>query len=383
MPAAKRSSYGVTAAAAPAAKKVKKNPLQGKCAVIEAAIQRAESAVPSCLTSVAASALIAALPFSLCQAKDERHQFQDQAVSMVSKILELYKATLQAKLEKCRSDMVKAEGRRDEALAAAQQRQADSDDANKKALQLKSTLADVTRSFLAAKAALAEAERLAEEDGNELKTATARKAEVDKLQQEMENLHEADNRERRLKDFSSRLEKYVSVDSSLLAAVPSVFSKEPAARGQLDIMFVEQLVEQFQKAIGKLEDTISNGTAAEAEHQNAAKAAVVTLDEGRKKQIETALAYKQAADEAKKADEAAQEAKTETMQAKKTLKEATDAETEAQVDIDVYCQNVLGTFTELRDRVAVNEEPLAETASPKEAEGLLLSAAEPAMVQAC
>jgi len=91
----------------------------------------------------------------------------------------------------------------------------------------------------------------------------------------------------------------------------------------------------------------------------------------------------QAADEARKADEAVQKAKTEITHAKRTLKEATEAETEAQVDLDVYCQEVLGTFAELQDRVAVNEDALAETTSPNEAEGLLASAPEPVVVQVC
>jgi chromosome segregation ATPase len=383
MPAAKRNSNGATTAAAPPAKKGKKDPLQAKCAVIEAAIQRAEAAGLSCLTSTSASTLIAALPFSLGQAKDERHKFQDEAVGMINQILELYKATLETKLEECRSDIVKAEGRRDDALASAQQRQVDSDDASKKAQQLKSTLAEIARSFQAAKAGVAEAKHLAEEGGQELKMAAFRKGEVEKLQQEMENLHEAENGGRRLKDFSSRVEKYVSADSSMLTAIPCVFSKEPAARGQFDIMVAGQLVEQVQKTISNLEDMISNGAAAEAERENSVKAALATLDQDRKKQIEAANTYMQAADEARKADEAGQKAKTEITHAKRTLKEATEAETEAQVDLDVYCQEVLGTFAELQDRVAVNEDALAETTSPNEAEGLLASAPEPAVVQVC
>jgi hypothetical protein len=290
---------------------------------------------------------------------------------MVGQILELYRDTLQAKVEEGQSDIVKAEGRRDEALALAQQMQVNSDDAHKKALQLKNTLAEVARSFQAAKALMAEAERIALEGQKELKMAGIRKEEVEKLQHEMNTVHEeGESSGRRLKDFASRVQKYVAEDTSLLTAIPCALSKEPSSRGEFDTMVAEQLAQELKKAIANLEGMINNGDAAVAERENAVKSSSEALQEDRRKQIEAARAYMEAVDEERAAAEALQKAKSQITQARKTLKVATEAETEARVDLEVYCQDVLENFAELRDRVTVNEKALVEAASPPAVYGI-------------
>jgi len=90
MPAAKRNNLASTASPTKKPKKNSGNSLAAKCGVIEAAIQRAEAAGLASLTSDAAATLTAAVPFSLGQAKECRHPFQNEAIEQTGHILDLY-----------------------------------------------------------------------------------------------------------------------------------------------------------------------------------------------------------------------------------------------------------------------------------------------------
>jgi hypothetical protein len=356
MPAAKRIN---PAPAASPAKKPKKNSLAAKCGVIEEAIHQAQAAGLASLTATAAASLSASLPFSLGQPKEERHKFQEETVDMVGQVLDLHKASLEEQLKTCRSEIEQAERRRDELQVATQQRQSELDEARDEANKLKGGLADNARTFQAAKAAVNEAERLAEKAGEELNNAAFRKAEVDKLRQDMDHLHQ-DQGGRRLKDFATRVERYVDADTSMLTAIPCVFSKEPSARGQFDLMVVEQLTEKVNKAMVGIDEVIKGGAAAEAEHAASVEAAEAALLQARKKQIEAARAYTEASGAAKLSEEAAQKVRGDVKQLSSMYRKATQRETDAQFDIDLFCQKVLETFAELRDRAAVAEDALTE-----------------------
>jgi len=215
---------------------------------------------------------------------------------------------------------------------------------------------------MGAKAAVNDAERLAAEGEKELRAAAGKKEEVEKLRQDMELLHE-DQGNRRIKDFATKVERFVEVDSSMMTAIPCVFAKEPSVRGQFDLMVVQQLTDKVNKAIAKFEDVIASGATAEAERTAAVEAAKAVLLEARQAQMQAARTFTAAFDAAKAADEAVQKMKHEVTQAKKALKEATETANEAEVDLDLFCQEVLQTFAELRDRAAVTEEALAEAAA--------------------
>jgi len=292
---------------------------------------------------------------------ESRHKFQDEAVEMTGQILELYKASLEERISACRSNIAQAEHRCHELQAAAQQSQSDADAARNSADKSKRTLADDARAFQAAKTAMNDAERLAAEGEKELKAAASKKADVEKLLQNMDSLHE-DQGQRRIKDFAGRVERLVEVDSSMMTAIPCVFSKEPSTRGQFDLMLIQQLTEKVHKAIAKFDDVITSGATAEAERAAVVETAKAVLLEARQKQIEAARASTSAFDAAKAADEVVQKMKSEIVQAKKVLKETTETATEAEVDLDLFCQEVLQIFGELRDRTTVTEEGLTEAA---------------------
>jgi len=352
MPAAKRSNPASSV-----------SPTKKKCCVIEEALTKAEVAGLASLTSTAAAALVASVPFSLGLAKEERHKFQEEAVHMTGQVFEDYKASLEEGLETCRSAVTEAERRRDELRATAQQKQSDFDGAQGVANKFKIALADNARTFQAAKAAVQEAERLAEEGSKELKAAADQKREVEKLQQDMEHLHEGAGRQH--KDFVTRLERHVEVDSSMMTAIPCVLAKEPGARGQFDLMVVQQLTEKIHKSIAKFQDTIDGGAGAEAARVASVDAAKAALQQAQKNQIEAARQYTETANEGKKVQEEVQKTSREITQAKRALKDASQKQEGAQFDLDLFCQEVIQTFTELRDRTAVvAEDVMIDAAAP-------------------
>merc|ERR1719409_133661 len=128
-------------------------------------------------------------------------------------------------------------------------------------------------------------------------------------------------------------------------------------------MVVEQLTEKVQKAVAKFQATIEGGVAAEAERAAAVEAAKATLLLAQRAQIEAARKFTDASNAAKQAEESVQKTKGEITQAKKVLKEASEKEGEAQFDLDLFAQEVIQTYAELRDRSAVTEETMADTAA--------------------
>jgi chromosome segregation ATPase len=350
------------------------SPTKKKCCVIEEALKKAEGAGLASLTSTVAEALAASVPFSLGLAKEERHKFQEEAVHMTGQVLEDYKASLEAGLETCRSAVAEAERRRDEFQATAQQKQSDLNGAQGVANTLKIALAETARTFQVAKAAVKEAEGLAEDGSKELKAAAEQKREVEKLQQDMENLHEKGGGlgDRQHKDFVTRCERYLEVDSSMMTAIPCVLAKQPGARGQFDLMVVQQLTEKVHQAIAKFQATIDGGVGAEAARAASVNAAKSVLQEAQQKQIEAARQFTEAATEGKKVEEMIQKTRGEITQARRALKDAFQKKEGAQFDLDLFCQEIIQTFTELRDRSAVLPEdvmddaaaPLAATPTP-------------------
>jgi hypothetical protein len=353
MPAAKRSNPAPSV-----------SPTKKKCCVIEEALKRAEVAGLASFTSTAAATLAASVPFSLGLAKEERHKFQEEAVQMTGQVLEDHKASLEEGLETCRSAVVEAERRRDELQATAQQKQSDLEGTQGVANSKKIALADDAKSFQAAKAAVKEAERLAEEGSKELKAAADQKREVEKLQQDMEHLHEADC-PRQHKAFVTRLERYVEVDSSMITAIPCVLAKEPGARGQFDLMVVQQLTEKMHKAIAKFQATIDSGADAEAARASSVDAAKAALQQAQQNQIKAARQFTEAANEGKKVEEQVQKTRGEITQARRALKDASQKQQGAQFDLDLFCQEIIQTFTELRDRTAaVAKDVMEDAAAP-------------------
>ncbi|OLQ07828.1 hypothetical protein AK812_SmicGene8738 [Symbiodinium microadriaticum] len=313
---------------------------------------------------------MAALPFSLLMASDERNTFQETVVGLVDKVLTEMLAGMQESLDKANEklQLMDAEkARLDEAIQLAED-------------QLKAAQACACEKravVTAASAAVSAAqEKLSAAKEAEAAGQRARQAASDDkamLQQAVSTgcfsrlkagEWEDGEAERLFSSLEPLVLKKLKTDSSLRTAMRCTLLKKPVNRGQFDAMLLEELERAFSARISELESNLSEEGAVTAELAENVATANAEVETAMASQQQASAALSSSSSEEKMRAAALQAAKVTLQEFKPKHAQACSGRNAEQQQMQQFVDKNVAAFQELKDRVSIKSEK--EMATGKE-----------------
>jgi hypothetical protein len=323
-------------------------------------VEKAEGLPEDC-----ASMLCEMIPRSLNTAADSRHAIQKLTVGMVGELVETITSTMREAIqmeEKTCAD-VEAEKKKLEAAAT----EAENDLASMKA---------VTD---AQQAALAEAETAAREKNSVLVAAQVAQAKADSdlaTARKDKDLYEA-VLENNVKALSTQdlepanaqthldallpLVKNLVLDDSLRTALPTTCLKTRSARGVFDQMVLQELEKVISEHLVGLASTVNNNTSVATERVAACEEAQRVLNAANEIKQGAATELADAKTTQKDAVNLLSARRTDLANFQPTYENATKARDEKKQVLKQFEDVNVACFTELRDKVSVQPQPVIET----------------------
>lgn len=369
--APKRSAKEVMNSPQRHAKKAKRDPLaeklNGQLKEIMGALNQAE------ITSEIEKMLSIVLPLSLGEYSDHRHRFQQQVVDGIEGLLGEVEAALVSDVAEKRAACNAASSGKPQLDKAANDA---SEQLNAKIAEvhrLKVALAEIATGFRVARTALADAEQAKVTDGQKARDAEKKKSDFLRAIEDLRALklsapNDADTR-KKASELMSLLKKY-KFEESMLIALPAALAKAADARGQFDLMAINQLEGEIDKLIVEMDGILAAALPGQAKCDAAIKQAQDHLASMRGKQRTAAKAFDTASKEqtdCEAATAATQKAVKDNAASSKKLEKALH---NAEVEVELYGQGPKETFKELRERVMpppapeVEEEVVASSPAP-------------------
>jgi len=304
--------------------------------------------------------LVEMLPFSLKFASDERHELQSMAVDMVEETLTAKKSALDANAA--------AEVNALDALKASESQLGITVTESEAALASQTEVAKTKASDLEKaeedeKASEAHLKKLREEDEGaaaKLEDMKKERGDIDAAVAE----HFEPMKEGEAKAHFKKLEpflKKISIESTLLTALPSTCAKKKESRGTFDNIVLEELGKAFNAKIASLTTAI-DGEGPAAEHRAAALSSAEQDYNAKKASREQATADRDAANQEKDVREAAlAKAKHAVDDFQPQVDEVTSRLSAAQTALADFEAGPFTNFQKIKNRIAaVPEEPAAE-----------------------
>jgi chromosome segregation ATPase len=169
-----------------------------------------------------------------------------------------------------------------------------------------------------------------------------------------------------------------SLESSLMTALPGVFSKKPDERGMFEKIVVETIEKQLNEQVEKLTKTVGDWPATVSERASAAEAAEKALSEA----TEAKNAALAAVGEAKNGKTAAakdlKEAEHNLKNQDSTLKSATKSKDAADAALSKFETHNMQRFAALKEKAAPPPEPVEEIVDDDKEEAVTAPAVEAA-----
>lgn len=306
--------------------------------------------------------LVEVLPYSLCQPKDKRHRFQEQAIQAVDNVLQEIEGTLKKKIDDTRNNLTAARDQAapSEALVAATKVKLQEDSLS--FTKETKTLAESALNFRAARKAVEDAKVFQQTGDQELKVAAKQKekleAIIDELIEPLKSgvVPEADV-EKSCKTLLTSL-KVLEFDEGMLMVLGSALAKVPGNRGDFDLMAIDQLHKEMAKHISPIQATLQAGEEGRAQRAQGVKLAEDALEQSLQAQKLRADDF-ESAWKAKKDDEVTLEtAKRGLKDLATQTKSCEKALYNCEAEADVFHEFARTTFQDLKDRTT--PEPVVE-----------------------
>jgi len=258
----------------------------------EAILEAIQHPMASSLTPATRTMLIAMLPQGLFVPGAEREEAQQVCVRMLGEVFESITSKMQAEISEADGQLSKEKAEGAKLSEDSKAAETALKEATEEAASKKMTLADAAKEVISSKANLVEKEKEQQAGSAAYEEAVAEKEELAAvLAHDFRLLRDGDSEatsEVRAKILT--LSAKLSLEESLMTALPSVLAKKPTERGSFDAMVVAQLEEGLTNKVAKLSEVVTNGAPAAAARQ-------VSVDEA-KQAMETAKNAQQlAADE--------------------------------------------------------------------------------------
>lgn len=307
--------------------------------------------------------LIAMLPEGICVPADLRHQYQNASVKMTLEVLEGVLSKMQQGVTSAAGEVTRIEAAKSELQAKVQEAIAALEKASEGEATTKGNLAEVTRSVLACKSALAEREKERAEGDAAHEAAKEDKIVIEAaLAEDFRCLRDGEVEGEDAKAQYKKLEALagkIGFEASLLTALPTSILKKPADRGSFDAMVVAQLQEGLQKHLAQLQETIQSSEPAAAKRLAAVEQAKKDLQMAKLKQQEVADLYLAAKQLQKDCQGNKKSAETKVKQSAPDLTAAKKIQQEAEKRLENYKQRNWTSFETLRDHTSPKVEAAA------------------------
>lgn len=278
-----------------------------QCDSVVEALQRAPG-----LAAELRSMLVSLVPASLRVYRDERHDFQHRAVQMVEEALHGIEAHLKSDVEEARVPVEKASQDKSERAAALQAAEASLVKLSARVVDARAAVDSSAAAVKAAKTALAAASSAQEEGDAVLIQALDKKARLDDVyQQTFSRLRQEGLAKKADISLLTKVGREFNFDTSLLASMGPALEKESALRGTFDVVILDKLGAEFDKATQGLTKFLEEGGPGKAERATAvasaeeALATAIAAHEGSKASLAEASAQEKDGKTTRKAAESA------------------------------------------------------------------------------
>jgi len=330
--------------------------------------------------------LLAVLPHSLCVPSDERQEFQETAVQMMSQLMSQILATMQASLDAENEKVAGSEAKKAELEEKIQATEASLSEAQAVTAAHQAELNVACSATQSACAELTKAKEVQKEGGDAQTSAQADKDALEAaLAGDFEKLKSGDVGDAPTETLYQDLEPLLlklDLDTSLRSATKPALLKDPAGRGLFDGKVVDELERSFAAKIAELSSKIAEGQPA-----CEARAAVVTQAEGK---VAAAEAVQKSAAEVLAASRAAQKeaqasvktAKAHLIEYKPEYKKATEARDQQQEQVQTFMDVNVASFNVLVAKISAKKKKAMAAAVAAAAAAVAAAAAAEAEVEA-
>jgi hypothetical protein len=327
------------------------------------------------LTQEVRDMLVSLLPLSLGEYADVRHKYQEQMVSALEQVLKDIEGSKSSEVTRLNAE-----------LETANKQKVEKEEAISEANRQKEAIAGAVKEKTVALAAAAQAFRNGRDDKNradeakqldekEVKAATSKKEQYVKMIEDLEFLRVAVPGE---PDAPAKTDSVILVmkkmnfEESLQIALPAVFSKEPDARGQFDVIALDGLAKAIRNRISEQEEILAAAAPQQRKHEVAIAAAEGTFKSAIASQLSAAKAYEEAAAALRACNEEAALAEKAAKEEKRHAASLTRNLSTAEALLEIFRDGPLANFQRLQQRTepvveepaAVVEEPTATTQEP-------------------
>lgn len=303
---------------------------------------------------------------ALRSCKDERHSYQVAVVDMIGSVLDGVEAELRNTVAGhqeiiARSDEVRAT--RTSAVKAAEAHLEERKATTQKA---KYALAEDAEAYKNAKEAVASAQVAQKHLEKEL-DATAKQK--DRLESTVNDFFKplavgsvtGEEAQRLAESLLASLSK-LSLEESMMTALPDAITKEPSTRGSFDTSVVENAETALANLIAKATSDLSAAEPRKAEAAETLKAAEAAFENAKEKQHKSAAAYNEARNSSLESEAALKAAEQTLADLDPEVRKAQKDLEAAEKDLAAFCSGAKSSFAELRDRVLPLEPEVAEEA---------------------
>jgi len=330
--------------------------------------------------------LLAVLPHSLCVPSDERQEFQEATVQMMSQQMSQVLATMQASLDAENEKVAGSEAKKaelEENIRAAEVSLNEAQDVTA------AHQAELNAACSATRSACAERTRAKEVQKANDDAQTSAQTDKDALEAavagDFEKLKSGDVGDVPQETLYQNLERLLlklDLDMSLRSATKPALLKDPAGRGLFDGKVVEELEKSFAAKIAELSSKITDGQPA-----CEACAAVVTQAEGKvagAEAVQTSAADVLATSRAaqKEAQASVKTAKACLSEYKPEYKKATEARDKQQEQVQTFMDVNVASFNVLVAKISAKKKKAMAAAAAAVAAAATAAAAAEAEAEA-
>jgi len=306
------------------------------------------------------------VPDTLGLLKEERHEYQEDAVSKIGAALAGVEAAIQKRMGDSETKVNNADNekvRRDEAvvgseaaLAAkkaevvARYAEMDTEDGKLGAEQTRSAME-------ATKDALHDAEKAQQVGDASLEVAASDHSEFEAVMKDIyAPLKDGIEDARKYKPTLSKLLKFgakYELDPSLVDSLPTPLGKEPQARGPFDGIILKQFEEWYSQRVAEYVATVRDGAEDKAQRATVVEAARATHTEAEDLWMEAT--GQKAREELKGCEKALKASQKAAKSFLSDIEEARDEHESAKAQLEAFRESELAAFNDLKDRSGLKD----------------------------
>jgi len=315
----------------------------------------------------------AMVPWSVCVARDERHEVQVGAAKMIEEVVDRIRQKLRENLEVENASVTESDAKRAGLQSGVQAAETALTEASAVAEKHKIELNEASTSLLKRKQDFADAEGKAQKENSELEQSRSQKVELETvLEGSFKKLKDGDFEHGKADSLFEPVKALLAkldLDESLVTALPSTLMKHD--RGDFDKVVVGQFEDSLRTKISEIAKTLEGAATSAAATTAIVEAARADVDKAAAEQQEVASQFGAARKAHAKAAADVEAAKAHVTEYEPEYAKATATRDAQKAELEVFDTYNVVMFEMLRDRIS------KQAQDAKRAEDIADSSAEP------